>query len=47
MLIFPFIEDRYVFFNWRRFISLIPREKYLRLYLKPFDLIENLNKLVH
>ena len=46
MLIFPIIEDGYVFFNWRRGISLIPREKYLRLYLKPFDLIENLNKLV-
>ena len=27
MLIFPFIEDGFVFFNWRRGISLIPREK--------------------
>ena len=27
MLIFPFIEDGFVFFNWRRSISLIPREK--------------------
>ena len=47
MLIIPFVEDGYVFFNWRRGISLIPREKYLRLYLKPFDLIENLDKFVH
>ena len=27
MLIFPFIEDKFVFFKWRRGISLIPREK--------------------
>ena len=27
MLIFPFIEDGFVFFTWRRGISLIPREK--------------------
>ena len=33
MLIFPFIEDGFVFFNWRRGISLIPGEekRYLRL----------------
>ena len=24
---FPFVEDGFVFFNWRRGISLIPREK--------------------
>ena len=27
MLIFPFIDDGFEFFNWRRGISLIPREK--------------------
>ena len=27
MLIFPFIEDGFVFFTWRRGISLITREK--------------------
>ena len=27
MLIFPFIEDGFVFFTWRRGISLIPRER--------------------
>ena len=27
MLIFPFIEDGFVFFTWGRGISLIPREK--------------------
>ena len=27
MLIFPFIENGFVFFTWRRGISLIPREK--------------------
>ena len=27
MLIFPFIEDGFVFFTWKRGISLIPREK--------------------
>ena len=33
MLIFPFIEDGFVFFTSRRGISLIPREKkrYFRL----------------
>ena len=33
MLIFPFIKDGFVFFTWRRGISLITREKkrYLRL----------------